>query len=182
MNLIEIHLGKLIVLTTLFCGILGSNIPLIAQPNYKVKSSDISFQIKNAGLTVDGSFDGLSANIVFDEKNLAGSFIQASIDANTIQTGITMRDNHLRKDEYFGVKKYPKISMQSTSIEKEGKGFKGNFKLTMKGVTRQISIPFLFDGQTFSGNFNLKRTDFGIGSPNWVTSSEVSIKVSLIVE
>ena len=50
---------------------------------------------------VDGSFDGLVADIKFDANNYASGSMEASIDANTINTGIEMRNNHLKKEEYF---------------------------------------------------------------------------------
>lgn len=137
-------MGKVKLLTCLLLGFLLLDIESFAQRNYKVKSAKISFQIKNAGINVEGSFSGLNAIIVFDDKNPQTSSIEASIDANTIQTGITMRDNHLRKEEYFRVTKYPRILISTTKIEKSGTGYKGYFKLNIKGVTKDVTIPLLF--------------------------------------
>src|SRR6185312_7753405 len=73
----------------------------------------ISFVIKNAGFSVDGSFSGLSGEIIFDPKELPKSSFNTSIDAASINTGINKRNEHLKKDEYFDVAKYPKISFKT---------------------------------------------------------------------
>ena len=65
-----------------------------------VDSSSVSFQIRNAGINVDGTFDGLEAEINFDPKKLKNSKIVASVDAASVDTGIRIRNNHLRKSDY----------------------------------------------------------------------------------
>src|ERR1043166_6080387 len=111
--------------------------------SWKVKSSAITFKIKNAGLTVDGSFTGLEADIRFDPLKPETANIKASVDAKSINTGNDMRNGHLKKEEYFSVDKFPKITLQSVKIEKTGPiTYNGAFNLTMKGVTKPVLIPF----------------------------------------
>src|SRR4030095_5629180 len=71
--------------------------------------SSVKFRIKNFGFSVTGSFTGLHGNIDFDPNNLAACHFDVTIDAKTVNTGIDMRDNHLRKSEYFDVENYPQI-------------------------------------------------------------------------
>src|ERR1035438_2563679 len=68
--------------------------------------STVQFKIRNLGFNVNGSFSGLNGNILFDPNNLTASQFNVSIDANTINTDNNMRDDHLRNDSYFDVKKY----------------------------------------------------------------------------
>jgi polyisoprenoid-binding protein YceI len=79
----------------------------IAATSWTPTTGSVVFHIKNAGITVDGSFKGLAASIKFDENDLANSSIYASVKTATINTGIDKRDEHLRKDEYFDVANHP---------------------------------------------------------------------------
>ena len=147
---------------------------------WQVVSSKITFKIKNAGFMVDGKLGGLNANIQFDTSKDFGNKIEASIDASTISTGITARDNHLKKEEYLYIDKYPKISMISSSITKESDGkFKGLFNLSLKGITKIVPIIFTISQQSdktvFSGNFSINRRDYSVGSSNLILSDDVTI-------
>ena len=162
--------------------LLNTTLFATSQTQWNVGKSSINFKIKNAGLTVDGSFGGFAADIKFDANNYAKSSIEASIDANTINTGIGLRNNHLKKENYFNVSKYPKIILKSTSFSKEGDGtFKGHFKLTMKGVTKDIVIPFSYTelGNTtiFKATFILNRIDYNVGGNSWTMSDDVTISI-----
>jgi polyisoprenoid-binding protein YceI len=131
--------------------------------------SSVKFRIKNLGFNVTGSFKGLQGTINFNPANLPASGMDVTIQANSVNTGIVMRDNHLRKEEYLDVKKYPVIRLVSVRImpsPKSGTLFMIG-RLTIKDVTREISFPFTAlphqDGYLFSGEFRINRIDFGVG-------------------
>ncbi len=153
-----------------------------SQTQWKVTKSSIDFKIKNAGFTVDGSFGGLTAIIKFDAINYSKGSIEGSIDVNTINTGIDLRNTHLKKEEYFNVSAFPKINLKSTSYTKEKDDtFKGFFKLTIKGITKDVIIPFSF---TESGNtaiikasFKLNRRDYNVGESSWTMSDDVTVNI-----
>jgi polyisoprenoid-binding protein YceI len=147
---------------------------------WQVVSSSITFKIKNAGFTVNGKFSALNASILFDTNKDLGNKIEASIDAATINTDNSTRDAHLKKEEYFYVTKYPKISMSATSITKQNDGkYKGLFNLSIKGITKIIPVIFSAitqnDKLTFSGNFTINRRDFSVGSSSLILADEVTV-------
>src|SRR6267378_1001113 len=80
------------------------------------ESSSVKFTIKNFGFNTSGSFKGLKGSIHFDPNNLDNSSFDVTIDVRTINTGIDMRDEHLRSDSYFDVKNYPQIHFVSTRV------------------------------------------------------------------
>jgi len=82
------------------------------------EGSKVHFSINNFGIATGGNFKGLSGSIKFDPANLAASDFDVSVDANSIDTDIEARDNHLRKAEYFDVAAYPKLSFKSTRLTK----------------------------------------------------------------
>jgi polyisoprenoid-binding protein YceI len=162
---------------------------LPVQSNWKPDAANakVNFSIQGIFGTVHGSFTGLEATIYFDEKNLSGSSISASLDAKTVSTGISLRNSDLRnKEEWFNTDKYPRISFKSTKIEKSADGFKANGNLTIKDVTRPVVIPFTFTSKDsnglFKGEFKIKREDYQLGTPGGTVGSEATIMLSIPVK
>ncbi|MES2130947.1 MAG: YceI family protein [Bacteroidota bacterium] len=154
--------------------------------SWKVVSSAITFKIKNAGITVDGSFSGLDATINFDPTKGFGNKIEASVDVSTINTSINARDNHLKKEEYFNAEKFPKITMKATTFTKEAEGkFKGFFSITIKGTTNTVPVIFSFtetSGKTsLQGSFKINRLDYKVGDTSWIMSNDVTVNMSVDV-
>ena len=115
--------------------------------NYTPTDADskVRFVIKNFGINTGGTFDGLAGTITFDPSNLSGAVFNVSVEAKTVDTDVEARDNHLRKEEYFDVEKYPKVSFKSTKITATNKdGFFFMFGvITIKNISKEISFPFL---------------------------------------
>lgn len=139
--------------------------------NWKVKDD---YSVKFTSKKVSGVFKGLKTEIVFDEHNLAASKVVASIDATTVSTGNGMRNRHARKG--LGADEYPVIRFESTSIVKKGSGYEAIGKLTLKDVTKQITLPFTFQRNgtegVFSGSFSLKTKEYHVekmGTPEEIT-------------
>ena len=150
--------------------------------------SQVNFKIKNFGINVGGSFRGLQGTILFDPSNLATSRFEVQVDAASVNTGIDMRDEHLRREEYFDVKNYPHIKFISTRITPSTKSgwlfIFGN--LTLKNVTREISFPFkanrIGEDYVFEGEFKLNRRDFGVGGGSMVMGDNVTISMAVLAK
>ena len=148
--------------------------------------SEIKFTIKNLGLNVSGNFKGLKGNMVFDKANLSMSSFNVSVEVATINTGIEARNNHLKKEEYFDVAKYPEISFVSKKISnstKEGELFlEGD--ITIKGVAKSISFPFTATAKgndyLFEGEFMLNRRDFGVGGSSLIMADNLTVSLSVV--
>ncbi len=142
--------------------------------------SHVTFEIKNFGSTVDGSFKGLNGNIIFNESDISKSKFDVSIDTKTIDTDIGMRDKHLRKEEYFHVDAFPTIRFVSTKIvsSKPGQGTVTG-KLTIKKTTKEITFPFtysLINGKpTFSGTFKLNRREYDVGGNSFSLADDLTV-------
>jgi len=151
------------------------------------EGSKVHFIIKNFGINTGGDFSGLKGQIVFSPEEVADSKFDVTVSASTIDTDNEMRDKNLASDEYFDAAKFPVIKMVSTKISKTNKTTDGFYfftgDLTIKGVTKSISFPFqvkkISDGYLFTGNFDIDRTDFGVGEKNIVLSNKVSVSLSI---
>jgi polyisoprenoid-binding protein YceI len=139
----------------------------------------ITFNIKNFGINTKGSFKGLKGTINWDAGNLSSSSFNVSVDVNTINTGIELRDKDLQKETYFNSAKYPTINFVSTSVSESN--VTGN--LTIKGVTKQITFPFTVtpsgNGYLFQGDFSISRKDFGVGGGSVVLSDHVDVSLKV---
>jgi polyisoprenoid-binding protein YceI len=149
------------------------------------EKSSVSFNIKNFGRKVDGTFAGMSADISFDEKNPAKSKIDASIKVGTINTGNKKRDKDLMSEKYFDEGKYPTIDFKSRSVSKTGDAYIAKGDLTMKGITKEIDIPFRFENMgdhgEFKGTLSLNRRDFQVGGKSKVLGDHVDIQIQAVV-
>ena len=150
--------------------------------------SKVRFVIKNFGINTGGTFEGLAGTIVFDPANLAGASFNVSLDAKSVNTDMEARDNHLRKEEYFDVEKYPKLSFRSTKItttNKEGYLFMFGV-ITIKNISKEISFPFKQTskdgGILFEGEFKLNRLDFGVGGKSFSMSDELNVELSIFAK
>ncbi len=138
--------------------------------------SRIGFQARHAMVTkVRGQFNDFEGAFYFDPAEPEASSATVTIQAKSIDTGNEQRDAHLRSNDFFAMDEYPEIKFVSTSAEKVGDhSFKLNGELTIKGVTRPVSIDFEFNGLEldpwgntrigFEGSTEVNRKDWGI---NW---------------
>ncbi len=147
--------------------------------------SSVKFAIKNFGLNVNGSFKGLQGKIVFNAENLAASVFNVSIDAATVNTGNGSRDGHLKKEEYFDVVKFPKVSFASTKITGSGKAGQYTMEgmLTIKGISKPVSFPFVVSAEgnknLFTGQFKINRRNFKVGGNSLVLSDDVTVSLNV---
>ncbi len=165
--------------------------------NIDVAHSNIGFSIPIAGglSHVRGKFNDFTVNIVYDDKDVTKSSVEAVIKAGSIDTGIERRDNHLRNPDFFEVEKYPEISFKSSHVMKKGKGFIAHGTFTMHGVSKEIALPFTINGVNrdpktgkttlgLTARTTLNRRDFGINfarpdNPNFL-GDMVEIELNLI--
>jgi len=150
--------------------------------------SKVRFVIKNFGINTGGTFEGLTGSIIFDPANLGSASFNVSVDAKSVDTDMEARDNHLRKEEYFDVEKYPKLSFRSTKITTTNKeGFLFMFGvITIKNISKEISFPFQQTskdgGILFEGEFKLNRRDFGVGGKSFSMSDELNVELSIFAK
>ena len=156
--------------------------------------SNIGFSIPIAGglSKVRGKFSDFTVTIVYDDKDVTKSSVEAVIKAASIDTGIERRDAHLRNPDFFEVEKYPEITFKSSRIEKKGKDFIAHGTFSMHGVSKEIALPFTVNGVTkdektgktvlgATGRTTVNRRDFGINfaNPNNPTFLGDSVEIEL---
>lgn len=147
-----------------------------AQATWKINSanSQFKFHLKNMGLPVDGKFTKLAGDIIYDGKDLANATVSATVDTSSIETGIGMRDNHLKGKDFFNIAKFPAATFTSSKIDVKPNGeFQITGKLSLHGIPQEVILDAtpLKEQVDSSGithlqttaSASLKRKSFGIG-------------------
>ncbi|MCI0452520.1 MAG: YceI family protein [Candidatus Latescibacteria bacterium] len=134
--------------------------------------SSIGFKVKHMMVSdVKGAFDSSSGTINFDPKNIENSSVEVTIDATSISTRNEKRDGHLKSPDFFDVEKHPTITFKSKKIAKKGDGYVATGDLTIRGVTKEVELPFTLNGPVSAGNASIigisaateiNRQDFGV--------------------
>jgi len=152
------------------------------KPDYA--NSSVSFKIKNASINVDGSFKTFETAIDFNETFNGPSYVKTTIQTTSVDTGMEGRDNHLRKSDFFDVAQFPTMTFESSKIRKSTNGsFIADGKLVIKGVSKDVSIPFTYTGNAssgvFEGGIKLNRLDYGVGGKSLTMSDDVEVKFKI---
>lgn len=146
--------------------------------------SQVSFRIGNMRVnTVSGTFGGMTGRVNFDTQNLEESSFSVCIDAASVDTGNSRRDKHLGEEEYFDVERFPTICYVSDIISRSGDDFVTRGRLTIKGVTRIVTIPFTRSGNVLEGNISINRLDYDVGEgvSTFLVSNPVEVNIRAVL-
>ena len=146
--------------------------------------------------TVRGEFEKFSGTVEFDEDDLTHSQAEIQIEAASVNTRNTQRDNHFRSADFFDVEKYPTITFKSKRvilIDANHGQLIGD--LTIRNITREVVLDGEFSGvnqtpwNTYSAGFSLSgkvnRKDWGmkwnmvLAGGGVVASDEITFSIDL---
>jgi polyisoprenoid-binding protein YceI len=151
------------------------------------------FKINHLGFsTMMGQFNSTKGTLTYDQDKGTGS-VDITIDANSIYTAFEKRDKHLRSPDFLNTAEFPEVTYKSTKANiKNGKGTVEG-KLTMKGVTKPVTLtvtsmkcganPFNKKQMCgFDATGKIKRSDFGVkyGLPAISDEMELLIEVEAV--
>jgi polyisoprenoid-binding protein YceI len=132
----------------------------------------VQFVCKHVLSNVRGMFPKPSGTVLLDEATPANSKINATVDVNSITTGVEERDTHLKGPDFFDAAKYPAITFVSTSFGKSSAtSYSVTGDLTMHGVTKPVTLavtappPFNHAGGVRRGieaALSVNRKDYGL--------------------
>jgi polyisoprenoid-binding protein YceI len=154
--------------------------------------SNVTFAVRHLMVsTVRGRFNVLRGHLHIDESNPADSWIEAEVDAASIDTQNEQRDVHLRSADFFDVDVYPTITFKSTRVEHiRAQEYKVTGDLTMHGVTRSITFDAEYNGQSnmmglragLTAKTKLNRKDFDLSYGAVVEAGQVALGEIVTVE
>jgi polyisoprenoid-binding protein YceI len=169
---------------------------VFAQTQWKadLMHSKLSFSVTHLGIAdISGLFKTFELTATTNKADFNDAVFELSVDVASIETGVEMRDTHLRSAEFFEVEKYSKMTFKSTSIKKIAKDkYKLTGNLTLHGVTKLVTMDLWYRGTIanpqskaptagFQLTGKLNRSNYGIGPgfPPPMISDQVRIKADL---
>lgn len=154
--------------------------------------SFLNFSVKHLGISfVDGKFDQYEGTYTRTKEDLSDGVFNFTIKTNSINTGVEMRDNHLRSGDFFDVEKYPTLTFESKSIKKvKGQHYQLDGFITIKGIKKPISFDLNYGGSLkddgngnerigFQAKTTLNRFDFDIAYDP--TGQAIAQDIALII-
>ncbi len=137
--------------------------------------SAVTFSVKHMMFsTVRGQFNVLSGHLHIDEQHPENSWVDAQVDATSVDTRDERRDGHLKSPDFFDTEKYPTITFKSTNIEHTGGNeYKVYGVFSMHGVAKSIVFKAEYNGQGknpwgmqvagLSAKTKINRKEWGLG-------------------
>lgn len=172
---------KRLTLTTILVTLLAGT--ALAADTFEIDQahSYIGFSVKHMVIaTVKGNFTDFAGTIVFDSTDLSKSSVNVTIKTASISTDNTRRDDHLRSADFFDAANSPEITFVSESITKTDNGYLAKGKFTMRGVTKEIELPFEILGVITGSDGSAK---MGVDvAPITVNRQEYGLKWSKLTE
>jgi polyisoprenoid-binding protein YceI len=149
----------------------------IFSQNYTLSKSNIEFQVDTRFGKANGKFSNTQIQIK-DPKNFIGT---VTVPINTINTGNSLRDKHLKSDDFFDIEKFPNSIFQVVSVSKKGEKNELKGLLTIKGITKEISFPIDIkeneDKLVITGNFLINREEFQINYNSIMNPIEKNVTI-----
>ncbi len=131
--------------------------------------------------TVRGQFGAVKGTMVYDAENPTAASVDATIDCTTINTGEPKRDNDLKGEEFFDVKKYPVMKFHSTKVETAGPGnMKVTGQLTINAIAKTVVLNV--EGPTPPVKDTQNRIKIGASATTKISRKEFGILYNPIME
>jgi len=121
-----------------------------AQSSWKLDKvhSSVTFTVRHMVISdVTGSFKDFTVDLNLGKDDFSDAEVQSTIKVGSISTDNTMRDNHLKSDDFFNAEKFPEIHFKSTSFEKlSDTKYKITGDLTIRDVTKTVTFDATLNG------------------------------------
>ncbi len=180
--------------TTLTRTAAGTTVPEAGTYQIDPAHSSVSFEVRHLGLSkVRGGFESFSGTVTIAEDPTASS-VEVELDAASFTTGSEDRDNHVKSGDFLDVEAYPTVTYRSTAVRQAGDGWQVDGELTVKDVSRPVTLDVEFEGAgqdpwgngriAFAASTEIDRSDWGI---NWNQTLEtggvlVGKKVKIVID
>ncbi len=154
--------------------------------------AQIEFTYSHMGFSnITGRFDTIEGSLTYDPQAPSASSIEVTVDVNSVSTGVTKLDEHLKGGDFLDVANHPKATFKSTSASSAGPG---KLKLTGDLAIHGVTLPASFDvtvnkigehpmrgvpAAGFDATGSIERTAFGIDKYVQATGPEVKLAITI---
>jgi len=152
--------------------------------------TNAQFTVRHLGISnVQGDFTKISGTVTLDDSDITKSSVNVTIDATSIDTRVSRRDDDLKSEHFLNVAQFPTITFQSTKVAKSGDGLLVTGNLTIRGVTKEVTLnvtgptaPVTAMGSPHRGasaTLKINRQDFGVSADPGMVGDELAIQIDL---
>jgi polyisoprenoid-binding protein YceI len=135
--------------------------------------TQVEFAVKHMMIAnIKGHFGKVSGTVVTQKGDFSDAVVDVTIDAASLDTRQEQRDGHLRSADFFDVERYPSLRFVSKRVEKAGDGYRLVGDLTIRDVTREVTLAVTDEGRGkdpwggeragFSATTKVDRKDYGL--------------------
>jgi polyisoprenoid-binding protein YceI len=176
---------RIAMIAALACAVLAP--ASAAQWNVDFAKSRLGFTVSWSGQPFEATFKSWKADINFDSAVLAHAKATVTIDLGSETSSAPDNDDGLKGAEGFAISQFPTARFETTGFtSKSGGNYVANGRLSLHGVTKQISLPFHLTIVGNSAHMTAKavvlRTDFGLGQGEWASPAIIAHEVAIIVD
>ncbi len=156
--------------------------------------SFLNFSIKHLGVSfVNGKMDKYDGTLEMKDEDVSTAKFNFTIAVNSVNTGIQMRDDHLKSADFFDAAKYPNITFVSTEVKKvKGNTYKLTGNLTIKDITKKVTFDLVYGGKAkdgygnevmgFQGKTTIDRTVYNISFDSTGTGVAKDVELNINLE
>lgn len=149
-------------------------------------SGRLEFSALQAGAMFTGAFKRFQVKLDFDPSNTAHGNLDVTVEAPSIDTQDTERDEILRSRDFFWTEQHPQAVFHAERFEPDGAGFRALGELTIRGTTKPAAVRFTLapgaGALVMKGTASLRRLAFGLGQGEWASTEWVGDEVEVRFE
>lgn len=162
----------------------------LAQQAVDYGRSRISFVSRQMNVPVEGEFRKFVARVDWNAARPEASAARVDIDAASFDMGERTLNDEAVSRPFLDARNHPRAGFVSTGVRVLGAGrFEVGGRLTIKGITRDVVVPFVVKsegaGTVFDGAVTIRRLDFRVGEGEWsdtkIVADDVQVKFRLVV-
>jgi len=179
---------KFLVLAGLAAALAVPSLAATSTWNLDPMHSNAQFTVRHLGISnVQGEFTKISGQVMFDDADVTKSSVNVTIDAASVDTRVSRRDDDLKSPNFFDVAKFPTISFKSTKITKAGDGkLMVTGDLTIKDVTKEVTLDVtgpsgvdthMGTRRGFSASTKINRQDFHVSADPGMVGDDIAIQI-----
>jgi polyisoprenoid-binding protein YceI len=150
--------------------------------------TNAQFTVRHLGISnVQGEFTKISGTVMLDDEDASKSSVSVTIDATSVDTRVSRRDDDLKSEHFLNAAQFPTITFQSTKVAKSGDGLKVTGNLTIRGVTKEVTLdvtgptaPVKAMGGLRRGaaaTLKINRQDFGVSADPGMIGDDLTIQI-----
>lgn len=160
--------------------------------SYKVDPAhtQVLWTLSHMGVSpLSGAFGASGGTLTIDPNNLSAAKVEVTFNVADMSTTFAPFAKHLSSADFFDAAKFPTATFTSTSVRASGDGAKISGNLTIKGITKPVTLDAKFYGAGsnpmtkklnigFSATTSIKRSDFGVGAYAPAVADQVDLRIA----